>query len=246
MSIFDCRLPLKLICIQSEIMEATPNLLSLILTGWTCCGLSAYMMREGLRELDLSNTQLKTFPKLPSTIVRLILRGNTQLKDPVLEADESDYLLPLLREFDCEGTDITNQFITKITQPSIKLGNLRVLLIGRRLSEQLPHNTTVDRIYPTSTTVEELSLASLQESDDYIMNAVKLYSNVRKLDVSHTRITGVAVKEFVKQGIEKLILSECENVSGDAVDWARGQGVEIEFNFPSRNQGRAGWRNLAV
>lgn len=231
-------------------MESTPNLRSLTLNGWDCGqlnGMGASKSWDGLRELDLSNTWLNRFPRLPSTITRLILKNNPQLKDADLGADESDYLLPLLEEFDCEGTDLTTKFITKITQPSIKLGNLRVLLIGRRLSELPPHNPVVKRIYPASTTVRELSLASLQESDDYIMVVVELYPNLRKLDVSGTKITGVAVKKFVKRGVEKLILNECANVSGDAVDWARGRGVEVEFNFPSRTpDSRAVWRNLAI
>ncbi|CAG8951570.1 hypothetical protein HYFRA_00007486 [Hymenoscyphus fraxineus] len=234
----------------SVIIDSCPNLVSLTLSGWDCSssGIGEIALRNGLRELDLSNTLLRIFPRLPPTINRLILKGNPLLRDANLEVDElteSDYFLPLLEEFNCEGTDISDKFIMRITQPSIQRKSLRILLIGRRLSVLLPDpSRVVERMYPTSTTVQHLSLASLQEPENHIIEAVKLFPNLQKLDVSLTKITGVAVKMFVKMGIARLVLNECNHVSGDAVDWARGQGVEVEYNFPSRVEGsRSGWRN---
>ena len=62
--------------------------------------------------------------------------------------------------------------------------------------------------------------------------------------MSATPITGVAVKTFVEMGVRRLNLDECESVSTDAVEWARGKGVDVSFRFPSLNK-KGAFRNVA-
>ncbi|KAK6597716.1 hypothetical protein H4I96_08668 [Botrytis cinerea] len=41
----------------------------------------------------------------------------------------------------------------------------------------------------------------------------------------------VAVKHFVTQGIKFLDVKDCDKISPDAIEYARGRGVEVKFNF---------------
>jgi F-box/TPR repeat protein Pof3 len=122
--------------------------------------------------------------------------------------------------------------IKELTSYSIKAGNLKRLYLGARLNESTDGPVTDE--YPTSNTVEELSLASSHVRDKRAIDIVNLYPNVRRLDMSNTKVTGVAVKHFVSMGIKWLKLDECSEISPDAVEYARGKGVEVEYNFPSR------------
>lgn len=93
--------------------------------------------------------------------------------------------------------------------------------------------------YPASDTLDELSLKGLQVSESRILEIVALYPKLQKIDVSSTKVSGVAVKHFMKLGINWIGLNECNNVGADAVDYARSQGVEVEFKFPSRAKGKS-------
>jgi F-box/TPR repeat protein Pof3 len=202
------------------------------LTGWTL-----------LEHLDLSNTQLNIMPKLPPTLRHLVLSKNPHLDGPRSDNDELP-ALPMLETLDCSATALSGEFIKALTFKSIKDGNLKRLSIGDRLVEW--RGGPVEDEYPASNSVEELSLASLLIWEQRLLEVVKLYPNLRKLDVSGTKITGVAVRYFVEMGIIWLKLDECNEVSTDAVEWARGQDVEVEFNFPSRSVGRInGFRDSA-
>lgn len=131
--------------------------------------------------------------------------------------------------------------VKEITSHSIKAGNLKRLHLGARV-EELFDRSAADE-YPASNTVEDFSLAGSPHKDRRAIDIVNLYPNVRRLDVSNTKITGVAVKHFVTMGVKWLKLNECSRVSPDAVEYARGNGVEVEFNFPSRSQKATGYRD---
>jgi F-box/TPR repeat protein Pof3 len=157
--------------------------------------------------------------------------NNTQLNIPIGDADPLS--LPLLHTFACHSTFITADHLKLITQASIKAGNLKRLSVGGRDTDF--HNTPVTNEFPASKTVEELSLAAMILGDERMAQIVNLYPNLKRLDASATKITGVSVKKFVNLGIKWLRLSECQDVGTDAVEWARGMGVEVEYLFPSRS-----------
>lgn len=188
-------------------------------------------MLKDLEFLDLSNTGLVEMPILPTSLRRLTLSKMLRLAG--LEDPSAVYELPLLESFDCSRMDMQANIIKAFTLKSIEKGNLKKLHIGyptltfRVMPEEVE--------YPASSSVEELSLAALDIPERRILDIIKLYPNLRRLDVSATKVTGVAVKQFVNIGIKWLKLDECSDVSPDAVEYARGKGVEVQFNFPSRS-----------
>ena len=127
-----------------------------------------------------------------------------------------------------------------ITRDSIKAGKLKVLKMGASFAFEDASAAPL----PASDTVVELSLASLNKLEQVLIDMVNLYPNVRSLDISFTCITGVAIKHFVNMGIKQLKVNECGRLGPDAVEFARGKGVEVQFNFPSRTS-NAGFRDRA-
>jgi F-box/TPR repeat protein Pof3 len=185
-----------------------------------------------VESLDLSNGNLQEIPNLPATLKHLKLSKMRHMG----AHDDVDkiYELPLLETFDCSGTAISGSLLKAMTLQSIKAGNLKTLYMGDRLVDFAP-GTPVEDEFPASNSVEELSIASLIIRERRILEVIKLFPNLQRLDVSGTKVTGVAVKKFVALGIKWLKLDECSEVSPDAVEYARGKDVEVEFNFPSRS-----------
>jgi F-box/TPR repeat protein Pof3 len=197
---------------------------------------------KGLQSLDLSDTHVPYLPKFPATLRHLNLSKNRRLG--FAEAGDMSFELPLLESFDCSGTTISSQLLKAITLQSIQAGNLKKLVMGDRFVDF--ENVPVEEEFPASTTVEELSLDSLLIREQRILEIIKLYPSLRRLDVSFTKVTGVAVKQFVAAGIKWLRLDECDAVSPDAVEYARGKNVEVQFNFPSRSGRVTAFRDAAV
>ncbi|KAE8445648.1 hypothetical protein EG329_012945 [Mollisiaceae sp. DMI_Dod_QoI] len=213
--------------------NATPNLTTAILPEWKIVvprfDLDAWTVLE---HLDLTNTQITRFPKLPPTLKHLILADN-----PLLAVrDQAELLtlttLPLLETFNCHCTALDAVTVKHITLEAIVNRHLKKLFIGGRMNDT--QQTPVEQEFPASETVEELSLALLHLNDSHALQIVGLYPNLRKVDMSGTQITGVAVKELVNRGITSLKLNECHSISPDAVQWARSKGIDVLFNFPSR------------
>jgi F-box/TPR repeat protein Pof3 len=146
--------------------------------------------------------------------------------------DEEIFDLPMLESFDCGDTALPGTLVKQITFRSVIAGNLKRLSIGGRVVDY--GMRSVEDEYPVSESVAELSVASLDISEERIIKIIKLYPNLRKLDVSRTKVTGVAIKDFVNMGITWVKCNDCYYISPDAVEYARGNGVEVEFTFPSR------------
>ncbi|TVY57708.1 F-box/TPR repeat protein pof3 [Lachnellula cervina] len=225
----------------NRLMQATPNLEAVALNHWVLGPNFDVSLWPRLQHLDLTDTQITLLPALPSTLKHLILNNNRHLRVDI--GDHQFPSPPLLETFACTGTTLNNSVIKDITRESSKRGNLKTLLIGDRVADW---RGRVEDDYPASETVEELSLASLWEQEHKLIQIVNLYPNVRKLDISSTKATGVAVKYFVQMGVQYLKLNECSEVGIDAVEWARGQGVAVEFNFPSRSGNARGYRDSAL
>lgn len=185
-------------------------------TNWTC-----------LERLDLTNTQITRIPRYPPTLKHLILSENSHL---TFGADEDNPTpLPLLETFACSSTRIDGETLKLIVGDAIKAGNLKRLTIGDRLVNERPN--LVKNEFPPSETVEDLSLVAMNLNDRCALEVVDLYPNLKRLDMSSTKITGVAVKAFVKMGIRWLKINDCEMIGIDAVEWARGKDIEVIHNF---------------
>jgi F-box/TPR repeat protein Pof3 len=195
---------------------------------------------KALEYLDLGDTQLGPFPTLPSTIKHLFLNDNPHLHAEPNEIEPA--FLPNLETLDCSATFIGPETLKAMTAEPIKGGHLKQLAIGNRLSGVVA--VPVEEEFPASESIEDLSLAYLIAPENRTIQTVSLYPNVKRLDVSASKVTGVAVKHFVNMGVKYLNLTECPEVSGDAVEWARGMGVKVEFNFPSRSSRPGAFREV--
>lgn len=215
----------------------TPNLESAVLVDWKVNPrtLPAFNLERWthLEYLDLTNTQITVFPKLPETLKHLILANNCSLAIPDVATLLSLTTLPLLETFNCHQTALKADEIKFLVGDAVINGNLKRLSVGARTN--LADDSPADEEFPRSESVEELSIAMLFLNDKRIMDIVALYPNLRKLDVSGTNITGVAIRELVNRGITSLKLDECSGISPDAVEWARGKDVQVSYNFPSRS-----------
>ncbi|RDL39131.1 uncharacterized protein BP5553_03471 [Venustampulla echinocandica] len=224
-----------------ELIKAAPNIQVLWLSNWNLTPSADMSPWTELQDLDLRDTHFDRLPRLPPTLRRLTLRNALDIGHDSLEA-QGENMLPLLEMFECSRTYVCDGFIKAITRESITRGNLKELHIGRRAVEP---RINIEEEYPSSESLEVLSLAYLMTPEDYLMVIVGRCPNLRSVDVSGTNITGVAVKSFVKQGIVTLRLNECYGVGSDAVDWARSQGVEVMFNASSGSSGlRAAWNAI--
>jgi len=224
-----------------DLLEAIPNIAFLSISDWplsSSTGIFDFTHLEGLSRLELNGVCLKKIPRLPSSITHLLLNRNVELK---AEEDE-EFMLPLLETFSCEDTQLEAHSIKAITTSSIKAGNLKSLFVGHRAIDL---SGPTDLGYPHSETVEELSLAHLWTSEKELLTIIDLYPNLRRIDISNTKITGVGVKHLISMGIKWLNLNECSHISPDAIEYARGKGVEVLFNFPSRQNGNRGFRDLS-
>lgn len=219
--------------IQIGLMKATPNLVSAILPQWRVMAIVFNLEPwKFLETLDLTNTQITQFPKLPEILKHLTVSDNPLLTIRSQEELLALTVLPLLETFNCHTTALDATHVMHITSEAILQRSLRKLYIGGRMNAT--EQTPVEQEFPSSESVEELSLACLHLTDRRALQIVGLFPNLRKLDMSNTKISGVAVKEFVEKGITSLKLNECVEISPDAVDWARSKGASVEFKFPSQ------------
>lgn len=226
-------------------MNQTPNLISAILPQWKVVAIAFDLEPwKFLQTLDLTNTQITQFPRLPATLKHLTLSDNPLLTIRSQEELLALTVLPLLETFNCHTTALDATHVMHITSEAITKRNLKKLYIGGRMNAT--EKTPVEQEFPSSETVEELSLACLLLTDRRALQIVGLFPNLRKLDMSNTKITGVAVKEFVEKGITSLKLNECDEISTDAIEWARGKGISVEYKFPSQAVAAQGFAALAA
>lgn len=81
--------------------------------------------------------------------------------------------------------------------------------------------------------LDSLSLRKCQNlTDEYLGAFLQPLSKLRRLDLSASPITGAAVKGIVKAGrVKELVLNDCRTVARDAVDFARLQGLKVEYKM---------------
>lgn len=79
--------------------------------------------------------------------------------------------------------------------------------------------------------VEELNISTLANVTDNLAPVIiKHMPNLRILNLNRTQITGLFVKDLVDAStlsIERLLVEKCDNLSPDAIKYARGKGIEV-------------------
>ncbi|CAD6442566.1 fd57b06a-c007-4f58-984c-0eddc6bd36af [Sclerotinia trifoliorum] len=207
----------------NNLIESVPNIQTLALRGFYLKSAAPLNLSglKRLQHLELKDCGLTRLPLLPSTLKRLSLDENLRLSNQ----EDDTLLLPLLESFSCESTGLTEGLVVSIVKNTPKL---KTLFIGNRL---LGDYAVAHHDFPSCDSIEELHAGSLQCDEQNLINIVKKCPNLKALDIGYTKITGVAVKQFVDQGIKRLDLRGCNKVSPDAVEFARGKGVDVTFNF---------------
>lgn len=178
-----------------------------------------------LEYLHLRGDRSPCVPIMPPTIKHLDFSMSEALHELHIERDEV-FDLPLLETFDCRGTMLKGPLIKRITSQAVEARSLKRLFIGRPFMDA--GMAAVESQYPLSDTVHALHLGSPDISEERIIEVIKLFPNLRSLDVSTSKVTGVAVKEFVNRGVTTLRCNNCYRISPDAIDYARAHGVEVE------------------
>lgn len=187
---------------------------------------------KNLVSLALCDAELVYFPILPPSVTHLVLNHNPcSFRGVIGPAEEWLEAPPLvsLQHFHCESTYLTIEAIAEIIMPAVEHKLFKDLRIGHRHV----YDTELD-ILPPSASLASLSLANLGLGEELLIRTVAKYPNLESLDVSLSKITGVAVKKFVLQGIKQLNADECQDLSVDAVIYARSMGVTVKYSFPSR------------
>ncbi|KXT13134.1 hypothetical protein AC579_5638 [Pseudocercospora musae] len=167
--------------------------------------------------------------------------------DSVIAPDSANQLrlvdLPLLEEFhlDVPSTGLPYIFAqlsarpepSEMSPPQMKLRDLSL------------KNPEIDPAAGYSLLTERTKdLKSLAMTDCIALDDARIYyiakdfKQLRSLNVSGTKITGAGVKDIVCLGhVKELILNDCHYLGRDAVDWARSQGVKVEYRMTNELNG---------
>lgn len=222
---------------QDTLFPLAPNLHELSLQTRTSGSprvTSDYSPLTQLRTLSLTDVDITTFPRLPHSLESLTMintwgiGSRSALGDTYMEQNDfsalksltisaARFLLPeavsaligsgknKLRKLDLRDHDV-------------RLG-IAVLLTEGHLSE-----------------VVDLRFSNAHISDHLAVSIARCCPKLTSFDASYNlKLTGVGVKALVlKEGepLRRLGLDHCAGVGPDAVEWARGKGVDVGFTFP--------------
>lgn len=217
---------------KSEFVKSTPNLKRVAIRNWHIGELHAFAEWTKLESLDVSQSKGWGLLKLPQSLVHLnISQLWARLDDPDdPDPSNTSQKLPLLETLNCEKLDVKDDFdvILAWIEPSIDAGNLKSLNLGDCGIDQ---GFEPDRLLPCDSLVE-LSLKGLWDiPESKLTDCVRKYPNLRRLDLSQTRVTGVLVKEVMtREGgpLEFLGLVDATRISYDAIEWARSLGTTVQ------------------
>ncbi|KAJ5895577.1 hypothetical protein N7495_007268 [Penicillium taxi] len=82
----------------------------------------------------------------------------------------------------------------------------------------------------------DLSIISSPTCDDNFCSALVIFKSLKYLDVSRSSITGCTLRLFADARVsddesvpklDKLVIEACENISSDAIDYARSKGLTV-------------------
>ena len=221
-----------------DTFNVMPNMRRLTLRDWRLQksdpnGTAGFPGLPKLEILDLTSSHLEGFPELPPSLQELNI-GSTNFDSTVLPND----------------LDLPNLLRISMAQVQTRLDPwlfLRVFMAANK-SNLLELNVSHTFLQPDELlelvrdssldSVEKLILRQCYVSDELAKYIGKHCQRLKCLDVAHTAITGVGVKELLIQlqpGLSYLGLDSCKSIGFDAVEWARKQGLTVSFKFPENN-----------
>ncbi|CAK3844359.1 Stress-induced-phospho 1 [Lecanosticta acicola] len=204
--------------------------------------LKRLLLRSPLRDVD----QIQLPPNLTSLTLQRSRLGSTSglhfitNTAPNVLNEFFIFNLPALEELSLHMpglllSDITQQWsVTK--RPNHEAPKLSKL---KSLSMYQPQCGTLS-VPPRLAELDRLSLLDCYSlNDEYVETILHEFKNLRYLDVSGSSITGVGVRDIVKAGhIQELVVCDCQKLGRDAVDWARSQGLKVEYRINNIDSGK--------
>ncbi|EPQ63831.1 hypothetical protein BGT96224_A20190 [Blumeria graminis f. sp. tritici 96224] len=213
------------------LIQVTPNICSAVINNCQSQDDSPLDLTlwPNLETLDLTETQLEYFPKLPLSLKHLVLDGSCD----VYYTDKYGidiYPLPLLETLSFQYCRIDGPSISTLTESCIRANNLKILLLGG-VEGPYPLDHPFSDLFPASATVEELSMSAMDLLDEEVIEITKFYPSLKKVDLSYNDITAITINELVKIGVKFINIDECSNVNSDTVEMARAEGVYVSHEF---------------
>ncbi len=86
--------------------------------------------------------------------------------------------------------------------------------------------------------LRELYFAYVDINDVFLGDLVKETKNLEVIDLSHTGVTSLGIKEVVlsQQKLRQIKLLNCHYVSLDVVEFARKRGITVNYFFPDNKK----------
>ena len=192
---------------------------------------------RNLRRLCVRESLRNCFPSLPSGIRHFDFGGcfsdrqfNGESEENIRNANLTELSTLLLPSASIDWSSF--QALLKPCKGNIQILNLRAFRQSR-LDGGIPE-LLLDRDHLKSLVELDVSINELK--DDFFEHIAKSCPRLRNLDAScNNMMTGVGVKELImKPGdkLKKMDLRLCSRVGIDAVEFARANGVEVNYCFP--------------
>ncbi|KAF2808382.1 uncharacterized protein BDZ99DRAFT_445802 [Mytilinidion resinicola] len=248
-----------------ELFTRSPKLKHLTLTNWHKRPATDpdFTALESLESLKLQRYPLTTFPLLPPSLhlyehiasdsnnhfttsspltalntqaaLATYLPHLTALALCNLGALDPGFLDVLLLKAVNDETDI--DFATTTSLTSLSLANTTVAskdALLRCLSN------------PRFSTLQELDLTDSLADDEVVDFVCATFPELRRVNLAKTRISGAGIRQLCVRlsGLEWIGADFCQSVSSvDAVELARGRGVEVSWRLVQVGKGKKGWRD---
>lgn len=251
--------------LQENLIPSTPNLEALKLMGFadSIPGVASaskdFTPWTKLKHLDIYKYPLRRMPLLPPTITWLnisdcgmqVIWPNGAVAagtlDPVLTANK----LPLLEYLTFQVNEgLSFPQLYQFLEPSLTAGNLKSLDLG---GLQISKPTTSIREVTKDVrfgSVTDLSLKNWTWDEGHMLDIIQLFPGLRRVDLSLTKVTGVLIKGLMTRKpsipLEWLGLTECHELSSDAVVYARSKGVIVNYSFPISSQNSRAFRERTL
>ncbi|KAJ9668473.1 hypothetical protein H2201_001521 [Coniosporium apollinis] len=234
------------------LVKRMPNLEELSLINWRQC--TAFnVMNLGalpLKSLDLSDTVHEHFCRIPTCLKKLAVSC------PLADLSILGHMLPVPNVVELSvskcGPYVERMLTGLLSNGNSEDGNIDVDIsshapIKKLLLHELGRHDqgTLRRMLqnPRFLQLEHLDLTEAPcVRDELALSLPTFFPSLRRLSLTWTRITGVAVKGIVQQlkgRLQYLCVDYSLDITSDAIDWARAQGVEVSNRrTTAESQGR--------
>jgi Leucine-rich repeat (LRR) protein len=190
-----------------------------------------------LEVLVFRGTDIWRFPVVPESLRRLDVSDSPSLKYRI----DLDDTLPGLESFSISANPgIDNEELLGILSTASQKLSLRHLDVGmcpRIDADSL--EWLLDAGHGDN--LESLSLHGNQKFGDQVTRELGRMTNLKRLDIGNTKISGVGVSNLIHRRnskLEWLGLDYCPNVGRDAIDMAVAEGLQVSHKSEQLKGGR--------